>query len=83
MIFILIVLMLLKSIEGKGECFRELTNKTFEHNEIVGPKFTSHDSADISQEVCMQKCMEMYECLGMTYEVIMLFNLLSIFVMTF
>ena len=71
MIFVLIILLSFKSIEGKGECFRELKDRTFEHNENVGPKFPSRGSADIiGQEVCMQNCMEMYDCLGMTYEVI-------------
>lgn len=66
MIFAFIVLISFKIAEVKGECFLELLNKTFEHSDgIVGPEF--HTSG---QTECLEKCLNMYECIAMTYEVI-------------
>lgn len=66
MIFAFIVLISFKITEVKGECFLELLDKTFEHSDgIVGPEFHR-----IGQTECLERCLNMYECIAMTYEVI-------------
>ena len=66
MIFAFIVLISFKITEVKGECFLEVLNKTFEHSDgIVGPEFHQ-----IGQTECLESCLNMYECIAMTYEVI-------------
>ena len=66
MIFAFIVLISFKITEVKGECFLELLDKTFEHSDgIVGPEFHK-----IGQKECLERCLNMYECIAMTYEVI-------------
>ena len=72
MIFAFIVLISFKITEVKGECFLEVLNKTFEHSDgIVGPKFHFHDLTDTNgQTECLERCLNMDECIAMTYEVI-------------
>ena len=53
-------------------CFHELRNMTFEHNEeIVGYKFPNPDYPDtIGNDKCLDICIDKFDCIGVTYEVI-------------
>ena len=57
---------------ANGNCFQEIKNKTFEHTEgIVGAKFPNSENPEtIGYDKCLDNCLDMFECIGMTYEVI-------------